>query len=431
MKKRIDLFKSNLKSVYEAYKSNLSNKYDKSLTICDVASCFNIELDNSRLSDYLIERIDLDNLSIDIKDNKTGTRYSASCLSQSKVFGVHSYDDYPEYLRVIVNNGDSEIIKIYTVGSDIPQIEKLSVEYGDYKIVLNKVVSDSYNGLFNQDGSRYQISYLRKDEDNRDCELYCSVYKNVYKKKKYIDYFKRDYIGKNHLTYDTGVVDNYMFSIDGKMIYGSRVSNKGQYIDGACFEEVNRRNIVEALTRVENEQITRPSTYNINGAFSAVLYSGYSFNNGVNLFHDFQLFKRFNSFDIKYTISDLTPNCKNPMVKFYTINIPCLNDGYISSTEIDNVIIELQSTFADDQFISFVIEQINEFKNKLLGNEKDNGGLFVLSPETMIRNNFDNVSEMVINNKELYFSEMNNRFENIVNKGKGKHFQKTIKKTDE
>ena len=49
MKKRIDLFKSNLKSVYEAYKSNLSNKDDKSLTICDVASCFNIELDNSRL----------------------------------------------------------------------------------------------------------------------------------------------------------------------------------------------------------------------------------------------------------------------------------------------------------------------------------------------------------------------------------------------
>ena len=33
MKKRIDLFKSNLKSVYEAYKSNLSNKSEMSAIV--------------------------------------------------------------------------------------------------------------------------------------------------------------------------------------------------------------------------------------------------------------------------------------------------------------------------------------------------------------------------------------------------------------
>jgi len=197
---KIHFLESHIFKNYERYKSKLEyiNDDGKSenrlVNISDIASYFEINLNQSRLDDYKVEDININALTIAIRDTKENIVYKACISYDSNIEKIEDafalYDISRPYnsiinTTVVTDNYIKE--KSYYVGSKEPIMERVTFikqkdSYKDMIVVTrtnSKPIDDTYYGhacyrnstqieykkAFDCDTSKEVILYKRKYED--------------------------------------------------------------------------------------------------------------------------------------------------------------------------------------------------------------------------------------------------------------------------
>ena len=390
-----------------------NNLNDTSLFV-DVVKLFKIPIDESRVEDYRIIKMELRELSIQVLDVKTSTIFTSNYSKDSEVLGMIAYEERIKFINVFSINSLCERETVYYIGEETPILEKMIFHNNGYGLFFKKTLPGVINNFYKQDGIQFLVKYF-KDDDKNKYDLLTSTYKTSYTYKN-INSFERLVINDCPLTYDKNRPDCFFFDIKGNIISGNKLRSNDYFIDGACFEKIDDNSLLEALMNNPMEKIKDYSLIDIHSLSSAILYAGYSFFDKTRYFYDLQIGKADNDISIKYSVKDKSHYPEPITILEDDYIIPGLNKGKITIEEVDAIIIELKNKFSEDCFIQFVISELIIFKEKLaIKNGLSQEIISLLSPKLLMNETFDTIFELVNLNKENYFSLASFQFNQLTN----------------
>lgn len=97
--------------------------------------------------------------------------------------------------------------------------------------------------------------------------------------------------------------------------------------------------------------------------------------------------------------------------------IPISNEGKITVDEINMLIAELQTRFPDDDFIAFIISELESFINRIsIRDGVEEEVLSPINPKVLYGKPFSDVYEEISSNKDYYFSLLQELFEKETGK---------------
>lgn len=406
--------KEPIKKIYEKYNQGLA-------TIQDIALYFNIPTDSTRLSDYQITKLDLNNLSIEIIDTRTSTTHTACYSKNSETLGFMAYVEEITFINVTSKNSIYERRQDYHIGEKIPILDTLTIRNGKYGLSFRKTMPGVVNDFFLQDGIQFLVTYFTENEHNEQCKLLGHLYKKDYTRKN-INAFEQLFIFES--SYTSNYPNHFCFDIESNLIVGSK-SNTRPTIEGACFEVITDDNLYEVFSNftlpgqgpLKDLSHITPSQME-----AAILYAGYSHSPKVSLYYDLEICKTNGQISIKYSIKKecyydflIKRIYPEPITTIKLYTIPALETGSITIQEIDSIINELQNRFLDS-FTEMIIQDLLKFKRKLaIKKGLISEVLSPLSPKLLINKSFDEIADEISATPDKYFSLMAELFDSTVN----------------
>ena len=418
-REKIEL-KETLKIIYKLYKAGKSS-------LNTVLNFFKIPVDENRLNNYQINKIDVNDLFIEVFDNKTNNTYMSYYKSNSETLSIqptesatNPADNTINFIEVFCKNQSFERETVYCIDKEIPILDELRLLYNGYVLYLTKTMSIlDYPRLHNlkkrrrinvHDGNRFKIEYYK----GYNCEfcLFLSIYKANYKSSD-ISSFEHFFIdGHNRLTFKKNIPNQFYFDFDGNICKGSKFSNNEVIIEGACLEKINEDSLKSTLTYDRGNHIKDYSDLDYSNMNSAILYAGYCNYDDTSYYHDLMIIKYPNKISIDYKINDRDSRNPNPFKLDESFSIPNLSLENINIPEIDLIIQNLKEKFKDDKFIQFVIRELLDFKEKLkIRNGESNEVYDKLTPKLLIDTPFDEICNMVTSDLDDYFALAQQKFE--------------------
>ena len=136
------------------------NNFERDI-LTNLANLFRIPIDISRLTDYQIGKIDMDELSLEVLDRKKETSTIATYSPYSEVLGFASPDN-ENLLNFIKVTSTSPLYKresIYKTNEETPILERITIRNNEYGLIFERTKPNVIRVYSRQDGSKFLIKY--------------------------------------------------------------------------------------------------------------------------------------------------------------------------------------------------------------------------------------------------------------------------------
>lgn len=424
---RIEYLKRAIKRTYKRY---TGERTDGKATLTDVAKFFNITIDESRLTDYQITKIDFKEPSIEILDTQTDTTFTATYTSDADLL---NYSGAKEFNSVISTSPIRKEESLYYIENETPIITKMTFSDGEYELVFEREIRN-YIGFGLDAESKFVVRYVKnvyKNDRQGKQQLLSKIFMNIYNNETFEQTYT--YSTQHLIDYDDNQ-DKYCYTQNGNIIYGVNDCDiKGllHYLHGICFESIQN---VSKYLPYNMEAKDFPELTNNEMYQSGIVFRGGT-DNGIH--HTLTIFKTKNqeaniiesskvNYDIylkyeaieweKFKKENGEPDCKKVIVAHKEARYPRIDDGNITSLEIQNITEVLDTEFEDNTFIQIVINELKTFANKIdIQKGIVQEVLDPLSPELFIDKSFDEICALVSANKDDYFRLSKEQFETATN----------------
>lgn len=421
---RIEFLKRAIKRNYKWY---TGEREDGKATITDVANFFNIPIDDDRLLDYQITKINFKEPELQIVDTKTNTTYNANYTGDADL--LNYFCGGYKFISLISTNSERKIESLYYIDDEKPIATKMTFSDNDYDLVFFKE-TPNYLRIFNNGGETFIVRYLKNIDykgENIEQELLTRAYVSKYSEnsyKNFDDTFEQIYTYGlyNHIDMrDKNKQNKYSYVVGDNLIYGiNELEQKDLAIimHGICFEntKINTKDYFPYDLRAEDYP-----TVNDDKTNSAVIFRGWV---GKSDHNTLEIYKSDEATSLKYHVErfiyDERLNKDKETLVDWTYTLPNLNKGNISGDEsgdeLENIIVTLQEEFSNDVFIGLVSNELKTFKEKidirkgLVQEELD-----PLSPKLLFDKTFDEIERLVIADKSYYFDLISDKFNEVAN----------------
>ena len=406
---RIDYIKEKLKETYKRYTGEIT---DQKASIKNVADYFNIPVDESRLEDYIINRIDFNTPSIKLSDKKNKTTYISEYTYDANLLNYSGVQKKFNSLLSLTPTHKTE--SLYYIGDKNPIIENMTFNDGEFDLVFerkfgNKIEASDKNSI------QFTIRYsqqLKYEDRNVKQQLLTKIYK-IYSDKKNKDSLEQLYTYdiNNYVEYNYKK-DKYTYVKNNGIIYGINeleINDKKFFLSGICFENTNS-NLNKYFPLNMN-----PDRYQLikeKKNTSAMIFTGFS----ENSYYSIEIYKNDITLHIKYYEENhCSKSLNNDNTENKEIDFPLLNTGNISNEEIQIIINELNSQFSNNEFINLISNELVTFGKKIdirkgiIEEESD-----ILNPKLFIEKPFDDIAKLINKNKKEFFDLISEQFENAT-----------------
>ena len=408
------------RKVKRTYKRYTGERTDEKATLSDVAKFFNIPIDESRVEDYQVTKINFYSLEIEILDTKTNTTYNAHYTMNAELF--NSYGGEVRYNSLVSTNENRKTESLYYIGKEEPIITVMTFYKGDYELVFEREMPN-FVGTFGTPNERFAVRYLvnvKYKGENVKQNLLTRIFANNYVEES--GYSKDDYF-EQFYTYRTGqnfinCNDNqnkYAYVRDNNLVYAiEKLEPKDikNYIVGICFENTK---MDKSYTYPHSISESDYPLLNDSRTNSAMIFSSSDYKSPN---YTLEIYKDNYSINLKYRIkkSIRQNGVITEAVVEQKMDFPVLNEKNITSEEIKKIVAELQAKYSDDEFIQLVSNELSFFAIKLdIKNGLIKEDLDPLSPKLLSDKSFDEICDLVSSNKDAYFDLVLEQFETATN----------------
>jgi len=405
-----------LEKNFSALKQNLNDEK----MLLEILQVFNIPLDTTRLNDYRITKYELDknlrHLIIEIIDTKTHTVFEIINSTVSKITGRAFADEGDRFNTVTIKDSNTERNIYYYEGEALPSLEEAKISYGDYSIFLSKSEPYVIRGWNKFDCDYFLIQLCAYDKNVLNLKYTTNYKERCIKSFRQVAVADRLSIGFLDIGFDCSNHFCYEES-SGNIILGNKLKSPKWYIDGACFEEFNK-SAFEGLfyDEFDASPLYQYPISELNNE-SFIVYKGYSFLEETSYTHLISITKTNEGIKINYTIKDRDMQSLQPIILDTGFVIPISNEGKITVDEINMLIAELQTRFPDDDFIAFIISELESFINRIsIRDGVEEEVLSPINPKVLYGKPFSDVYEEISSNKDYYFSLLQELFEKETGK---------------
>lgn len=405
---RVEDLKRQINITYKRYIKEIT---DEKATLIDVANFFNIPIVESRIKDYTIKDIDFNIPSIKIKDEKNDILYIATYTENAEL--LH-FRGSKRFNRVISESPLRKEESLYIIGSKTPLITQMTIVQGEYELIFEREMPHSV-GIFANDDVTMAVRYLQNmlyEGKNVKQPLLNKIYKKRYKGQEFDSTLEQRYTfgAQNYNKYgDTN--DKYVYIKDNNVIYGiNKLKQEGSccYLWGVCFENTNIPLEDYLPYNISLNDYPKLNSHDTNSAI--VFY----IKTTDDRHHILEIYKGNYVINIKYYCEEYSQG-KSGRIKNVTngeYNLLNLSDGNITSMEIQNILSFLQPILKGKMVFEVLCNELNIFSKKM---DINNGVLEEevdpLSPKVLIDKSFDEIYDLVYENKEYYFKMINEQFE--------------------
>ena len=427
---KIEYLKRAIKRTYKRY---IGERTDGNATLIDVLKFFNISIDESRIEDYKISKIDYKTPSIEVIDTKDSTLFLAKYTSNANLLNYS--DGEVRFIELSSINDKRRMDSLFYIENEIPIIERMTFTSGNYDLVFEREMPNS-DGVLSNDEIKFEVRYLQNleyDRHNVQQELLTKIFINSYNNEELSNFFEQEYAYsfKKNFSIKKNSQNKYAYISNGNVIYGInefKQENICHYLNGICFENsnVDVRKYLPFRIKSDNQ------IFSVDNAKSIMIFVG-----GTDdaIHHNFTIskIKSLNnvedkqSYDIylnyeairweQFNDENEMPQHKKVVVASKTSRYPKIENGNITSLEIKFIIDDLDIEFKDNKFIQLVINELRTFANKIdiqkgISEEK----LDPLSPKLFINKSFDEICDLISPNQDDYFKLVAEHFDNLTNR---------------
>lgn len=425
---KIEYLKRAIKRTYKRY---IGERTDGNATLIDVLKFFNISIDESRIEDYKISKIDYNTPSIEVFDTKDSTLFAAKYTSNADLLNYSGGE--VRFIKLSSVNVKRRIDSLFYIGNETPIIEKMTFTNGNYDLVFEREMPNSV-GVFSSDGIKFVVRYLQNleyDGRNVQQQLLAKIFTNKYNDEEPSSTFEQEYTySSNNYVIKKDSQDKYAYMSNGNVIYGINEFEQEDicyYLNGICFENSNVDVSRYLPFRIKSDDpifslIMQRSIIIFKGGTDDAIHHNFTIskigdleNNedkqGYNIYLNYEAIKweHFND-------ENGMPQHKKVVVASKTSRYSKIENGNVTSSEIKNIIDDLDTEFKDNTFIQLVINELQTFANKMdiqkgISQEK----LDPLSPKLFINKSFDEICALVSPNQDDYFKLVAEQFDNLTN----------------
>ncbi len=425
---KIEYLKRAIKRTYKRY---IGERTDSNATLIDVLKFFNISIDESRIKDYKISKIDYNTPSIEVIDTKDSTLFAAKYTSNADLLNYSGGE--VKFIKLSSINEKRRIDSLFYIENETPIIEKMTFTSGNYDLVFEREMPNSV-GAFSCDGINFVVRYLQNleyDGCNVQQQLLTKIFTNKYSNEELASTFEQEYTyGPNNFIIKNDSQDKYSFISNGNVIYGINEFEQVDichYLNGICFENSN----VDVSRYLPYHIKSDDQIFNVDNATSIIIFRG-----GTDdvIHHNFTISKiksldnaeNKQSYDIYLNYEAIRwehfndengmPQYKKVVVARKNFKYSKIENGNVTSSEIKLIIDDLDMEFKDNIFIQLVINELRTFANKIdiqKGIMQEN--LDPLSPKLFINKSFDEIFALISSNKDDYFKLAAEQFNNLTN----------------
>ena len=396
---KINELKKLLEKIYNSY----LNENTKGKSIIELGKLFNIEVHEERTKDYKVLNIDVDNLSIEIKDEKYGVIYKSFYTKNCDT--LNYYGNILRFIIVEEISDERYLERIYNIGDVKPIITRMIFEEKEYALVFEKEESISEE-TFLDNGKKLTIRYLKTNNYGTYDPLLTRVLKvddsNSFEQTyTYSDTSKVK--ENNSFNKSVYVVDESVIYVVNEASFDKPIS----YFKGICIENMCV-DISKYMPRgIDIRNYKRLSSKD---TLSAIIFKGIVEDN----FHLLEIYKDNKYITISHRVqNNMVDDLEIKEVFNESIELSVIDGGNISINELHRVIDSLDKK---DEFIQMVLSDILFFikkiyiKNGLVEEEFD-----PLSPRLLLNKDFDLISMAIARNKSEYFRFIDEQFKSKNN----------------
>ena len=425
---KIEYLKRAIKRTYKRYIGEIIND---NATLIDVLNFFNISIDEARIDDYKINKIDYSTPSVEVIDKKDNTLFVAEYTNNSDLLNCSGGEI--KFIKLSSVNAKRRIDSLFYIGNETPIIEKMTFTNGDYDLVFEREMPNSV-GLFSKDGIKFVVRYLQNleyDGRNVQQQLLAKIFTNKYNGKEPASTFEQEYTySSNNFVIKKNSQDKYAYISNGNIIYGiNEFELEGicHYLNGVCFENAN----VDVSKYLPFHINSNNKIFGVNNAKSIMIFKGgtddaihhsLTISKIGNLENDedkqrYDIYLNYEAIRWEcFNDENCMPQQKKVVVTSKTSRYSKTENGNVTSLEIKNIIDDLNSEFKDNTFIQLVIKELQTFANKMniqkgISQEK----LDLLSPKLFIDKSVDEICSLVSSNQDYYFKLVAEQFGNLTN----------------
>ncbi len=420
---KIEYLTKIIKKNYERY---LGEGTDGKVTLLDIATSFNIPIDQTRVQDYMIQNIDYNEPSIEIVDTKTNTSYTATYTYDANL--LHYNSEEKDFNRVVSTNPIRTIESIYYIGKKNPIITKMTFTDRDYELVFEKEFGNGVNIFFDQ-GVKFSIKYLQNIMDHGKIvqqPLLTKIYKDSSSEGN-TNIFEQVYTyGGAYSRKEENTQDCYTYLRDNQVIYGiNQIRQKDicNYLQGICLENANVSvdNYFPFNMYADNYPLLRGEQ-----TLSAMLFQG---GTSDGLHHSLEIYKEEEFIKVIYSCKDMDYPDVTWNDEYY---LPSFWNGNISSHELQYIVLGLNSRIGNT-FTEIIADVLTTFGKKIdIGKGRVLEKLEPLPPRLFIDQSFEDICSFIQANKEECFRVISEQFEAAkhIKKADQKGKTKVLKLTD-
>lgn len=393
----IEVMKDTIMEAYERY-----SKGEKD-ALLDLASFFNIPVNEERLNDFNIIDFDYENLSIKVNDEKNNVLYNGNYSSESSL--LNYYGSLLKFNNVISVSSQKKEEHVYYIGDKNPIGSEITFINGDYELVFHREIPKSSSPL--DDGVTMEIEYL-KNVEYLGRRVKQTLFNKIYKRDD--KELERVYTyGVLHFMEYDNSIDKYVFTNEAGVIYGINelsVKDLGN-LDGVCAENVSK-NIGSYFPLNMFEWDYPLLNDNINSAIILRFLGKDKTNHLLQIYKGSNITIRYDFTKYKFLEDDDNSS--------YEKTISNMFPGKITSEEISEIMIYLKSMINNDVVLNLVSSELNNFRRRIdirKGNVLEDDDM--LSPKLFIDMPFEEIYSMINENRDDYFRLIKEQFEMAIN----------------
>lgn len=417
------------KKLVEKYYQRITGKRkDKKAYISDLCNLFNIKVDNNRVEDYIIKELNVSIPYIKVFDKRDEITYECKCLKNINLFDERISSNYTFMYLELYGKEMPKITKIFFLGNSISFIENAVFENKEYELKYEKIFPYCLDLIHNNEEYYQTIRYsLNTRFDNKPVKqvLFNKIAKAKVLNTDIISLYEHIYTygDKEYLEYKNNN-DKYCYELIENVIYGINelsIPSKLDFFNGVCFQSLN--------CDVKKYLPYNIDTYNYQELINGQYNSAMIFRGGINKseYYEIKIFKTDKNLRIIYNASD---NILKKMEKLEQITIPIIKSnkkyrsitkGNITAEEIKKII-SILSEYSENIFIKTVIDELNNFINRLNFDLKGKN-IDIFSPSQLLTMPLDEIVEFINTDKNNAFNVIDNEFRNEADMQKDEKFK--------